>query len=122
MTAFPTDSNFEELLGKIFYSAANADKVIKSEEIARFTDMIADFWKEDYDAISRSFFECINLSYDTNNLMNEIKASKTLYPRMYNDVFIELIMQTAYKIAASSAGTNKSEIVFISQLRNQLEK
>lgn len=122
MTSFPTNALFEELLGKIFYSAAKADKVIKSEEIERFTELIADFWKDDFDAISRSFYECINVNYDTDNLMNEIKAFKAQYPRVFTDVFVETIMQTAYKIAASSAGTNKSEIIFISQLRNQLEK
>ena len=116
-----SDFQKEELLGKIFYSAAKADNVIKPEEMDRFMNLIADYWSDEFHSISDQFFECVNVSYPADKVFGEIKIAKELYPDEFNKVFIEEIMTTTYQIANATAGTNKSEVVFISKLRSTLE-
>lgn len=114
--------SFHLLLGKIFYAAAIADKVIKEDEIEKLNELLMDYWSDGYQEISDGFFRCVNGNYDTSVLMSEIKAHKEAYPNLFSNVVIDQIMKTAYKVVASFSGTNKSEVVFISQLRSTLEK
>lgn len=116
------DDRFHLLVGKICYAAAKADKVIKSEEIVKLNDLLMDYWAEHYQMISDEFYRCVNANYDEKEVINDVKIFKELNPQIFNSVMIDQIMQTAYKIVASFSGTNKSEIIFISQLRIALEK
>lgn len=111
--------HFVDLLGKVFYAAAKADKTIKTEEIERFNEMIESEWHEDY-GISKAFYHCINIGYNDDLLFDELKAHMEMYPEFFGYEMNEKIIKTAYKIVASFAQTNKSEIVFISRLRKLL--
>lgn len=113
---------FCQLLGKVFYCSAMADKVIKAEEISKLNELIEAHWKEDGKAILAAFYSCVNLGFDTEQLWIEIAAEKVVDAVLFSHEMVEKIMKTAYKIAASFASTNKSEVVFISQLRIALEK
>lgn len=113
---------FYELIGKICYAAAKADSVIKVDEINKMNDLLMDYWADNYQPISDEFYRCINENYNSKEIITDIKVHKQLNPDLYSNVMTDQIMETAYKIVASYSGTNKSEIVFISQLRNVLEK
>lgn len=115
-------SSFDQLLGKIFFGAAHADNVVKQEEISRMNELLEEHWKDDMEKILESFYLCLNLNYDHSNLFEEIAAFKEIYPETFDKDTIEKVMKTSYKIVASFSSTNKSEVIFISQLRNSLEK
>lgn len=112
--------HFVEILGKVFYAAAKADKTIKAEEIERFNEMIDSEWHQD-SGISKAFFHCINIGYNDILLFDELKAHMKTYPEYFGYEMNEKIIKTAYRIVASYAQTNKSEIVFISRLRKLLQ-
>lgn len=116
------DITIGQLLGKIFYAAAIADKVIREEEIIRMNDLIAENWKSEEEEILKSFYQCINFGYESQVVFSEIDAHKKTYPNFFDKEMVECIMKTSYKIVASFSSTNKSEIIFISQLRNALEQ
>ena len=111
--------HFSDLLGKIFYAASLADKVIRPEEIEAFEKLIAEDWKDD--RIIQSFFECINLNYDRKKVIEDVVFHRIQYPELFDPETNKLIVDTAYRIVNASTGTNKSEIVFISQLTNALK-
>ena len=113
--------DFYKLVGRVCYCAAKADKVIKVEEIDKMNDLLFDYWSENRQVILDSFYLSINENYEVQNLLKDIEQQKKLTPERFTPVMIDQIMQTAYKIVVSYSSTNKSEIVFISQLRNALE-
>gem|GEM_PF-6972794 len=115
-------TSFHQLLGKVFYAAAMADGVIKEEEVSRMNDLIVAQWEQDAQVIVDSFYLCVNLGYDKRQILSEIDAKKRVDPELFSKQTIERIVKTAYDIANATSGTNKSEIVYISQLRNALEK
>lgn len=115
------NDSFHALIGKIYYAAAKADKVIKSDEISKMNDLLMDYWAEHYQLISDEFYRCININYNAQDVIQEVLAYKRVHPDTFTPVIIDQIMETAYKIVASYSSTNKSEIIFISQLRNALE-
>jgi hypothetical protein len=112
-------THFSDLLGKIFYASAFADKVIKREEIERLNELLITEWQDE--RILLSFFECINLNYDSKKLIDELVAHKIQYPELFEEAIASKIINTSYRIMNASSGTNKSEIVFISQLTNVLK-
>lgn len=116
------DITIGQLLGKIFYAAAIADKVIREDEIIRMNELIVENWKKEEEEILKSFYQCLNLGYNPKNIFTEIDAYEQTYPSFFDTEIIERIMKTTYKIVASFSSTNKSEIIFISQLRNALEQ
>lgn len=117
-----TSDKINQLLGKIFYSAAMADRVIKEEEVSKLNDIISKSWKYEEELILKSFYSCINLGYNTAQLPVEINAQKTVDPELFSKKLIERIVKTAYDVVNATSGTNKSEVVFISQLRMELER
>lgn len=111
--------HFSDLLGKIFYAAAFADKVIRPEEIKMLQSLIDEDWKDE--RILQSFFECINLNYDRRNVIDDVVFHRIQYPELFDQETNKLIVDTAYRIVNATSGTNKSEIVYISQLTNALK-
>lgn len=112
-------THFSDLLGKIFYAAAFADKVIRHEEIEVLPEVINQYWEDE--RILKEFYECVNLNYDAKKVLDEVLAHKIQYPELFTPESNKRIIDTAYAIVNASSGTNKSEIVFISQLTNALK-
>lgn len=108
-----------DLIGKIYYAATFADKVIKIEEIEAMTKYIEEDWHEK--RISDSFYECLNLSYDPTKVIDDVVFHRIQYPELFTAELNRKIVDTTYRIVNASSGTNKSEIVFISQLTNALK-
>lgn len=107
--------HYFDLLGKIFYGAAFADGTITDKEIQTIETLIQSDW-QDEQRILASFTHCLNLSYDVKQISRDIEAHKKTYPELFPSDLNRLIVQTAYRITNSYARTNKSEIVYISQI------
>lgn len=112
--------HFSDLLGKIFYASAFADRSIRKEEIEKLNELIQTDWQEE--RIISTFFECVNLNYDPEKILPEIEAHLTIYPDLFTDEMRSRIVNTSYRIMNASSGTNKSEIVFISRISSTLKK
>lgn len=122
-----------QVLGKVFYAAAQADRVIRQEEIDVIKESVRETWLNAEDTLdqfgsdSAYQIEIVIDSYFSGNqiltnALDDLKEFISVHPRLFTPELIELIMKTAYKTASAFAGRNKAELVFLSQLRNLLEQ
>ena len=129
----PTMVSFYQLLGRIFYATAQADKIIRPEEISELKQIVKDSWL-DVDDSTDEFNEDaafqIEIVFDhllkndiiIEDTIKELKAFKTIHSSLFTIRITDLIMETAYRIASSFSKRNKSELVYLSQLRMALDK
>lgn len=122
-----------QLLGRIFYAAAQADGVVQDEEVAILKSTVRDVWLDfesaldtfDTDAayqIEIVFDYLYQNEVDLDDIFTEVKDFMRIHTSVFNPELVELVMSTSYKIVSSFAKRNKSELVFLSQLRAVLEK
>lgn len=122
-----------QLLGRIFYAAAQADGIVQDEEVAILKSTVHDVWLDfetaldtfDTDAayqIEIVFDYLYQNDTDLGGILTEVNDFKRIHASVFNPEFVELVMSTSYKIVSSFAKRNKSELVFLSQLRAVLEK
>lgn len=111
-------NHFCDLLGKLFFAAAFSDKEIRPEEIDKMNELIESDWKNV--RIRDAFYTCVNMNYDRKKVFDELRIHLEQYPELFSRTVSQKIIDTAYKIADASSGTNKSEIIFLSQLTNVL--
>lgn len=124
---------FYQLLGRVFYAAAQADGVIRDEEVAMLKTIVKDVWLDFEDALDTFGTDAgyqIEIVFDhllkndgsIVNIISEVKDFKKIHSSIFSKKVVELIMSTSYRIVSSFAKRNKSELVFLSQLRAVLEK
>jgi len=123
--------SFYQLLGRIFFAAAQSDKVIRPEEISELKQIVKDTWLDvdgstdefNSDAafqIEIVFDHLLNNDVVVENVINDLKTFKTIHSSLFTDRIVELIMETTFRIISSFAKRNKSELVFSSQLKMAL--
>jgi len=121
-----------QLLGRIFFAAAQADNVIREEEIATLKVVVNDVWldaEDTFDEFNSDSAHQIEIVFDyllendgvVEDVIGELHDFKRIHRSLFTPELIELIMNTVYKIVSSYAKRNKSELVFISRLRMALE-
>ena len=110
------------LLGRIFYVAAQADGVIREEEIASLKTTVRKSWLNDAHLIEIVFDELCETQEELEDVLLEVREFKRIHPSVLNSELVEQIMSTSYTIVSAFAKRNKSELVFLSQLRFELEK
>ncbi|MCO4813955.1 MAG: hypothetical protein KC454_04545 [Flavobacteriales bacterium] len=125
--------SFYQLLGRVFYATAQADKVIRPEEVSELKQIVKNVWldadnaKDEFN--SDAAFQ-IEIVFDflleneiiVEGIINQVESFKSIHTSLFTKNTIELIMKTALDITSSFAKSNKSEVVFLSQLRLALEK
>lgn len=122
-----------QLIGRIFYAAAQADGVIRDEEVAALKTTVQEIWLDFEDAIDSFGSDAayqIEIVFDhllkndetIVDIIGEVKNFKQIHSSLFSSELIDLIMRSSYKIVSSFAKRNKSELVFLSQLRMALEK
>lgn len=111
----------EELLGKIFYASAMIDGAMKEDEVVRLNQLLREDWASSENQIIEAFCSCINTGYDVKDIFRDIENFKEAHSLSIPKEEIEKIMKTAYSITNAYSAINKSELIFISKLRNTLE-
>jgi len=123
-----TMTTFYQLLGRIFYAAAQSDKVVRPEEVATLKTIVKELWLDVDDATdqfnSDAAFQ-IEIVFDylvkneiiIEDAINELKAYKTIHSAIFTHQIVDLILETTSRIISSFAKRNKSELVFFSQLQ-----
>lgn len=125
--------SFYQLLGRVFYATAQADKVIRPEEVSELKHIVKNVWLDVDDATDEFNTDAafqIEIVFDylldndiiVEGIIDQVKAFKSIHTRLFTKQMIDLIMKTALDIATSFANSNKSEVVFLSQLRLALER
>lgn len=118
---------FYQLLGRVFYATAQADKEINEAEIDTLKQLVKDQWMAVEDAVDEFELDAayqIEIVFDyllendviEEDVLRDLKEFKSMHGRLFTKQMAELIMETASKIASSFAKRNKSELVFLSKL------
>ena len=124
---------FYQLLGRVFYAAAQADKMIHEEEVKALKQLVRKRWldvEDSLDAFGTDAAYQIEIVFDyllqnelnSDNVIQELTVFNEEHPSLFTREVIELIMETTTKIISSFAQTNKSEVVFLSQLHLLLRR
>lgn len=123
---------FYQKLGKLFYAVAAVDKEVRDTEIIKLKECVRKLWL-DVDDLEDSFGTDaayqIEIVFDWLHSDNELN-SKACYDDFVNfknnhkDLFSKnikrRILQTANAIAESFSGKNKSELILLTKLTNDL--
>lgn len=120
-------------LGRVFYAVAQSDKSVRPEEVSELNRVVKEAWLDLEDTVDQFnsdaayqieivFNYLVQEGVVVDNVLRDFKEFKKIHSSLFTPELIELIMQTAYRIASAFANRNKSELVFLSQLRNVLEK
>ncbi len=122
-----TMTSFYQMLGRVFYATAQADNHVHEKEVATLKQIVKDLWLDVEDATdefsSDAAFQ-IEIVFDylleneivVENVLEDLNEFKAIHTSLFTEKMSKLIMDTASKIAASFAQSNKSEVVFLSEL------
>lgn len=124
---------FYQLLGKIFYAAANADKNLRPEEQKVLKDLVQSEWvplENSVDVYGSDAAFQIEYVFDilfetgppTGDVLQELDTFKTHHPSLFSADMNRRIVRTAGKITDAVASKNKNELVFLSRLEATLKK
>ncbi len=125
--------SFYQLLGRVFYAAAQADKVVREEEVETLKKLVREIWLDLEDAtdafnedaayqIEIVFDYLLQNDLDADSVLQELTDFKNEHSSVFTPEVVEMIMTTTSKIISSFAQTNKSEVVYLSQLHMILRK
>lgn len=113
---------FFKNLAHIFYATANADKKIVIEEKRKIVEHVNQFWASPvYDSNSRDIIydtlkELIKAKLTANDAFKVFEKFYKKNETLYTDKIKEQIIDTAYAIAISFAGKNKSETILLAKI------
>lgn len=126
--------HFYQNLGKLFYAIAASDKTVRDEEFTILKEIVKSQWL-DIDPIEDDFntdsayqievvFDWLNNQgvLDANTCFNEFITYKDEQKHFFTDKIKQLILITARAIASSFSGVNKSELIMLARLNNELNK
>jgi len=126
------NANFYQNMAKLFYAIAAADKIIKEEEFTALKTIVKEKWltidkSEDEFNTDAAYqiefvFEWLQFKgLDADICFKEFIEYKNEHSYFFTEELNHLIMQTAEKIAFSSAGKNKSELIMLAKLHLHLK-
>ncbi len=119
-------------LGKLFYAVAMADESVHTKEVDKLRSFIRTYWldvdevEDEYgtDAafqIESVFDWLLEYGKDGQAYYGEFEEFYKDHEKKFTPFIKVLILDTAYAIANSFSGTNKSELVLLGKLRLLLE-
>lgn len=124
---------FYQNLGKLFYAMAMADHSIHMKEMEKLNEVVRDHWLE-VDDIEDEYgtdaaFQIVSvfdwlLEYekDSESIYEEFEAFYMDNKILFTKKIKHLAMSTSRAIAASFAGSNKSELILLGRLQLLFEK
>ncbi len=118
---------FYHSLGKLFYAIAATDKVIRSEEFEKLQLCVLNYWL-DLDDLEDAFgsdaaylievvFEGLEaFGEDPQEMFEAFVTYLEEQPQFFTIEVKNIILQTAWEIARSFSGVNKSELILLGKL------
>ena len=124
---------FYQVLGRLFYAAAQADNEVRPEEVEAMKQLVSEEWldvEETFDDFNSDSAYQIEIVFDyllsndelVEDAIGDLKEFKKIHSSLFTDDMNTLILTTANRIASAFAQKNKSELVFLSQLQLALSK
>ncbi len=122
-----------QLIGRIFYATAQADKEVHPQEIERLKTLVNEKWLNFTSSVDefgvnsayqiKIVFDYLNENkIEETQILEDLKKFKSEHPTLFKAELIDLILSTANSIASSFAFLNKSELTFLSQLQFILKR
>lgn len=121
------DELFCNNLAKLFYAIASIDKVVKEEEVVFFKSNLEIQFKNmerfntDYvHFIFNEFNSLLNTKAEPNDCFKDFKAYYKKNSQLFTQHLKNSIWKIADGIASSSVGKNKSEVILLAKLKQDL--
>ncbi|WP_420322003.1 hypothetical protein [Flagellimonas sp.] len=124
-------NEFYQNLGKLYYAMAMTDGMVRPVEVKRLRKYVRQHWL-DVDGMEDEFgtdsaFQ-IEIVFDWlqeeekegSEYFSDFESFYKEHPEKFEPKVKKLIIETADSIASSFAGKNRSEIVFLQELKNLL--
>ncbi|XOV67896.1 MAG: hypothetical protein ACFHU9_01750 [Fluviicola sp.] len=126
-------TSFYQLLGRVFYAAAQADNVVHEEEVETLKKMVREKWQklegggdepssELVQEIEHEFDQLLEKDAKADSVIKDLEEFQKENPDFFTSEVVELIMDTTNQIISSFAQSNKSEVLFLSELHFLLRK
>jgi hypothetical protein len=126
-----TLNEFYQMLGKVFYAIAAADKVVRPEEKDALKKIIRNDWLPHDNAedefgtdaayqIETVFDWLTENNQDTKQLLKEFENFKAKHESLFTPDTKKLIRKTSLAVAEAFSGKNKSELIMLTQLSSLL--
>jgi hypothetical protein len=119
--------HFYQLLGKLYYSIASADKNVQKEEVAQLNKLVKKQWVPQEDSTNEFGDDAayqIEIVFDwlmandwhIKNVIPDLILYKKEHPSIFTSQMNGLILKTAHAIADSFSGEKKLELDLIDEL------
>ena len=127
------DVLFYQNLGKLFYAIAFVDNTVREEEIEALKRYVSSTWitldnePDEYGSDSAFQIEVVfnwldSEVYDAQESYDDFKAYFNEHKSLFTEKINRRILRTASAIAGAFAGTNKSELILLTQLHLLIKK
>ncbi|MBZ0327974.1 MAG: hypothetical protein K8F54_10250 [Altibacter sp.] len=124
---------FYQIIGKLFYAVAAADKVVRKSEYEALIDIVNSHWiklddyEDEFHSDAAYQIEIVFGWLDYNSLdadacFKDFKYFKKEHPSLFSLKRKKLIWITANAIADAFSGKNKSELILLTRLKLELEQ
>lgn len=131
-TASQNRLKFYQILGKVFYSLAIVDNVVREKEIDKLREILKHEWLplEDSEDIFGTdaayqieivFDWLLDNDWDEKSVLSDFEYFKNEHPSLFTKKVNDLILKTVNAIADSFSGKNQKEIDFIDSLKMKLK-
>lgn len=128
-----TALEFYQVIGKLFYAIAAADKIVRKSEYKALLEIVNSYWidleeyEDEFHSDAAFQIEIVFGWLDYNKYSaTACFADFEEYLKTHRDLFTEkrnqLIWKTANAIANAFSGKNKSELIMLTKLKMSLEK
>jgi len=125
--------HFYQQLGKLFYSIAAVDGIVRKEEIEKLVEIVQKEWvpiettlneygDDSAYQIEIVFDWLVEKEWNISKVIPNFKIFKKEHPSLFTPQINDLILKTAYTIAESFSGEQKMESDLINELTAVLHK
>ncbi len=125
--------HFYQQLGKLFYSIAAVDGTVRKEEIEKLIEIVQKEWvpiettlneygDDSAYQIEIVFDWLVEKEWNSSKVIPNFKIFKKEHPSLFTPQINDLILKTAYAIAESFSGEQKTELDLINELTAVLHK
>ncbi|GGG29458.1 hypothetical protein GCM10011344_32910 [Dokdonia pacifica] len=121
------DIYFYQNLGRLFYAVAFIDNVVRDEEVETLKKFVSSTWvsldnePDEYGSDSAFQIEVVfnwleSEVFDAQESYDSFKEYYVKHKSLFTEMINRRILKTASAIAGAFAGTNKSELILLTQL------
>ncbi len=134
MTRTKFNTGFYQNLGKLFYALAIVDRTIHDQEVKKLQELVKSHWldlEDSFDDFDEDNAYQLEVVFDWLSEQSKISSEEAYqefieysfeHAYFFNERVKKLVIKTASSVASTFAGKNKSELIFLARLEDDLRR